>query len=288
MECIACGGTVFSEWCRRPPYSVLRCAGCGLGVTSPVPSPDQLAEQNKMTYSAQQRAALYSAREKEFAKRYAAQLAWIKRFRAGGALLDVGCNIGMFLKAARAGGFAAAGAEMNAGCAAYGRERLGLDIRTGTLEDAAFEEGTFDVVTMFDVLEHAPDPRALLAGARRVLKSGGLLVVQSPNFSSFMARLMGENWNWLTPPDHLYHFTPGSVSRLLAGAGFRPVKLRTWEPARDFTGNIYSGFPAGGAAGRVLRKLLWASSLTLVPLLQRLWWVLGKGGLVEVYAVKDA
>lgn len=288
MKCPACGGSVFTEWGRRPPYSILQCAACGLGATLPAPSEGQLAEVNKRIYGGEQRAAVYSSREKEFGQRYAAQIARIKRFKPAGSLLDLGCNIGMFMKAARASGFSVTGVEMNASCAAYGREKFGLDIRSASLEGAAFPAGSFDVITMLDVLEHVPDPRALLAGAFRALRPGGLLVAQSPNLNSFMARLTRENWSWLTPPDHLYHFTPEALSRLLACRGFRVVETRTWEPARDFTGNIYSGFPARGVAGRVLGKLLWLSALALVPLLQRAWWKLGRGGLVEVYAVKDA
>lgn len=288
MDCVSCGGKEFFSWGRQGAYEILRCRACGLGVTSPAPSPAQLAEFNRGAYGGGDRAGVYASRRAELEKRYFGQLARIKRFKSAGALLDVGCNIGAFIKAAASRGFSVTGVEMNASCAAYGREKFGLDIRTGTLEGAAFPAGSFDAVTMFDVLEHVPDPGALLACAARALKPGGLLVVQSPNLDSFMARLLKENWNWLTPPDHLYHFTPGALSGLLERAGFRIAEIRTWEPAADFTGNIYSGFPARGAAGKALRKLLWLSSLALVPLLQRFWWLAGRGGLAEVYAVRKA
>lgn len=286
MDCVSCGGKEFSSWSRQGAYEILRCRACGLGVTFPAPSPAQLAEFNRGAYGGEDRAGVYASRRAELEKRYFDQLARIKRYKSAGALLDVGCNIGAFMEAAASRGFSVTGVEVNAGCAAYGREKFGLDIRTGTLEGAAFPAGSFDAVTMFDVLEHAPDPGALLACAARALKPGGLLVAQSPNLDSFMARLMKENWNWLTPPDHLYHFTPGALSGLLERSGFRIAEIRTWEPAADFTGNIYSGFPARGAAGRAFRKLLWLSSLALVPLLQRLWWRAGRGGLAEVFAVK--
>jgi 2-polyprenyl-3-methyl-5-hydroxy-6-metoxy-1,4-benzoquinol methylase len=246
-----------------------------------------LEEFNRSTYGGEERAAVYASRRTELEKRYAAHIAQIKHFKPEGALLDVGCNIGMFMKAVRDEGFAVTGVETNVCCAAYGREKFGLDIRSSSLAEAVFSAGAFDVVTMFDVLEHVPDLRALLSGVARALKPGGLLVVQSPNMDSFMAWLLKENWSWLTPPDHLYHFTPEALSRLLKDGGFKVIKMRTWEPAQDFTGDIYSRFPARGAAGRALRKILWLAALALVPLLQRFWWKYGRGGLVEVYAVKD-
>jgi len=288
MDCLSCGGKAFSVWGRQGAYEVLQCLGCGLGVTSPAPSPAQLSELNRNAYGGAERGVVYASKQAELEKRYSAQLSRIKLFKPAGALLDVGCNIGMFMKTARDMGFAVTGVEMNGSCAAYGKEHFGLDIRPASLEGAAFPAGTFEVVTMFDVLEHVPDPGAFLSEAGRVLRPGGLLVVQSPNLDSFMAGLMKENWNWLTPPDHLYHFTPGALSGLVEKRGFKIAETRTWEPAADFTGNIYSGFPAHGAARKALRKLFWLSSLALVPLLQRLWWRLGKGGLAEVYAVKEA
>ncbi|MHB8910146.1 MAG: class I SAM-dependent methyltransferase [Syntrophales bacterium] len=287
MDCVICGGKDFTAWGRQGAYEILRCRACGLGLTSPAPSAAELAEFNRGAYSGEERAAVYASRWAELRKRYA-YIVRIKQFKKEGALLDVGCNIGTFMKVARDEGFAVTGVEMNAGCAAYGREWFSLDIRSSSLDDAAFPAGTFDVVTMFDVLEHVQDPCALVSEVSRALKPDGLLVVQSPNLTSFMAWLLKENWNWLTPQDHLYHFTPGALSRLLKDGGFTVVEMRTWEPARDFTGNIYSGFLGRGTAGRALRKLLWLAALALVPLLQRFWWKLGWGGLVEIYALKNS
>jgi len=286
MACVVCGGVNSSVWGRLGGFEILRCRSCGVGRTSPAPSAAQLVQANLATYSAERRAEIYRSRQRDFDDRYSEVLARIRRFRPSGSLLDVGCNIGMFMKAARERGYLVTGVELNHGCAAYGRDKFGLDILPVPLERAGFAAGTFDVATMFDVLEHVPDPRALLTAARLALKPGGLLVVQSPNLGSFMAWLMRENWRWLTPLDHLYHFTPGAISRLLKDSGFEVARLRTWEPAADFAGNIYSGFPARSFFGRVLRRGLWLAARVLVPLLQRSWWSIGRGGLVEVYALK--
>jgi len=286
MECHICGCGDFYAWGRQGEYSIFQCRSCGLGVTSPFPVADTAEKINKETYNGEQRAAIYSAREKEFKKRYGGYLARIKRFKPEGSLLDVGCNIGLFMKAACQEGFAVTGIEMNASCAAYGKEKFGLDIHSSTLKTAAFRDGAFDVVTLFDVLEHIPDMGGFLAEVNRILKSGGLLVVQSPNLDSFMARLLKGNWSWLAPPDHLYHFTPRAMESILVANGLSVRDVRTWEPAADFSGNILSGFHARGLVGKMLKKVLWLAGIVLITFLQRLWWRIKRGGLLEIYAVK--
>ena len=286
MKCRICGGHM-AVWGKQGAYDVLQCQVCGLGVTFPVPSEGQRAECNRDLYEVSGRAGIYESRRSELSGRYAAYIARIKRFKKSGAMLDIGCSTGAFLVTARREGFSVRGVEMNSDCAAYGARHYELDIRGGSLEGAAFPSESFDVVTMFDVLEHVRDMEMFLSEVRRILKPDGLLVVQSPNLDSVMARLLGERWAWLTLPDHLYHFTPEAVSRLLEGSGFRLAALRTWEPSGAVAANIYSGFQATGVVGRSFRKLIWLAGLTLAPLFQRLWWGLGKGGLVEVYALKE-
>lgn len=288
MTCVVCAGTTFDIWGQQGMYSIFKCRSCGLGVTSPFLATEQIEEMNKKTYDGAQRAAVYFTREKEFENRYSGYLKRIKRFKGGGALLDIGCNIGMFMKVANQKGFAVTGVEMNPSCAAYGKEKFGFDIRASSLQDATFPDKEFDVVTIFDVLEHIPDMHGFLIEVNRILKAGGLLVAQSPNLDSFMAWLMRGNWSWLTPPDHLYHFTPRALESILKAHGFEVMVIRTWEPAADFSGNIFSSLPAGGLAGRIFRKLLRLMGIVLIFLLQRFWWEIQKGGLVEVYVIKTA
>lgn len=287
-SCPVCGGSAFSLWGRSAGWEILTCKGCGLGLTSPVPAPGELEAQNAARYLPAARADIYFSRRAEFEERYRGYLGRIKKIRPAGALLDVGCNIGFFLKYAREAGFAVTGLELNRPCAAYGREKFGLDIRSVALEDGSLPAGAFDVITMFDVLEHVPDPGAFLDGARRLLKPGGLLVVQSPNFSSLMARLTGERWSWLTPPDHLYHFSPGIMIRFLLSHGFKARLSRTWEPARDFCDNVILAWAEGGPAARAAAKLLRLPGLARLAAagLQWAWQLAGRGGLIEVYALK--
>jgi 2-polyprenyl-3-methyl-5-hydroxy-6-metoxy-1,4-benzoquinol methylase len=259
-----------------------------LGVTHPFPSTEQSLQTNLDTYNSEQRIQLYLTKIDYFKKRYRRYLQNIRKYKSHGKLLDVGCNIGLFLVTAKEEGFEATGIELNKECADYAENKFGLDIVNDYLENKGFQDGIFDIVTMFDVLEHIPDMRNALGEVRRVLKKDGLLVVQLPNLDSVMARLTGSKWVWFTTPDHLYHFNPKNLSEFLLSNGFKIEHLRTWEPSEDFSGNIIQSYCSNGIFGKALKKILRLSSVVLLAtrLLRPFWWRKRRGGLIEVYASK--
>lgn len=284
--CPVCSGTDHTLWGAVGTFSIIRCTGCGLGMTHPFPTAEELQQVNADMYPAEQRGATYLKNAGYFTRRYRRNIGSIKEYAATGKLLDVGCNIGFFLKVARDEGFETTGVELNKESAAYGRERFGLDIRSDYLENIAFNDGSFDVVTLFDVLEHIPDMASFLNEVHRIMKPGGLLTVQLPNIASLMADLTRSHWNWLTPPDHLYHFTPETIVRLLERHGFTVKRLRTWEPAREFSSNWLSALRQQSRINKLSQKLLRELRLAHLPVLlcQRFWWNRNKGGLIELYA----
>lgn len=288
MICPVCRNNSFSSWGIANNYSIEQCQRCGLGITSPFPEQKQLVTTNRETYPLEQRIATYRSRYEYFKKRYQRQLHDIEAFKPGGKLLDIGCNIGMFLSEARAAGFETTGIELNRECAEYARTHFNLSVHSDYLDNIAFDDDSFDVITMYDVLEHIPDLHGMLTGIRRILKPDGLLVVQSPNLDSLMAELSKSAWGWLSPPDHLYHFTPGALSSLLVQTGYDVQLIKTWEPADDFCADVMHAKLGNSLFARCARKLIRLSGLasTLVTVLQKTWWTKQKGALVEIYAVK--
>lgn len=147
------------------------------------------------------------------------------RSRPPGRLLDVGCGAGYFLDAGREAGWEVQGVELSPAAVQVGREQLGLDIFQGTLEQAALQDQAFDILTMFEVLEHLQDPGPVLREAWRVLRPDGLLAVQVPNdLDSYRNRVFGpgNRW-WIIPPLHLYYFTASSLTQWLQKSGFTPL-----------------------------------------------------------------
>lgn len=143
----------------------------------------------------------------------------------GARLLDVGCAGGAFLVAARDYGFNVTGVEPSHWLAESGRQQYGLDIRQGILTDGMFPAESFDIVTLWDVIEHIAEPVRALATIHTVLKPNGLLLVNYPDFGSWMARLLGKRWPFLLSV-HLLYYTRATMSRQLVDAGFQPLKIQ--------------------------------------------------------------
>jgi SAM-dependent methyltransferase len=144
-----------------------------------------------------------------------------------GTLLDVGAATGFFVEQAKAAGWDARGVEPSTWAAEYARNELGADVQTGTLESLNVADGSFDVITLWEVIEHLPHPEATLAEIRRILRAGGVLVLSTPDAGSLAARLSGRRWlGWRKVPEHLFFFDRVNLDRLLQKSGFRPISHR--------------------------------------------------------------
>ena len=153
------------------------------------------------------------------------RLAFIRPYAPGGRLLDVGAAGGAFVVEAQAAGYRAVGIEPAPAFAAFARERLGVDVRTGTIEDTDLEPGSLHVVCMWHVLEHLHEPAATLARVREALRPGGHLAVEVPNAGSTIARAMGPAWPMLEPEVHVAQYTAAALAAVMRSAGLEPVHV---------------------------------------------------------------
>jgi 2-polyprenyl-3-methyl-5-hydroxy-6-metoxy-1,4-benzoquinol methylase len=141
-----------------------------------------------------------------------------------GRLLDVGCGGGKALKYLRELGWDAEGLDADPEAVANARSK-GLEVRTGALADLKYPDDSFDAITMNHVIEHVPDPVALIAECRRLLKPGGRIVMATPNAAGAGSRAYGPDWRGLEPPRHHQVFSPVSLRRLGEKAGFSGVRV---------------------------------------------------------------
>jgi 2-polyprenyl-3-methyl-5-hydroxy-6-metoxy-1,4-benzoquinol methylase len=140
--------------------------------------------------------------------------------------LDVGCSTGFVVEAAREAGWDAVGTDLNPSAVEFGRSR-GLDLRTTTLEAGGFEAGTFDAISLFDVLEHLIEPAAVLRSCARLLRPGGIVFLYVPNYDSASRLLMGKDAHFIWPTHHLNYYTPVTIRDLLAREGYETAYLAT-------------------------------------------------------------
>jgi SAM-dependent methyltransferase len=143
--------------------------------------------------------------------------------------LDVGCGSGRFLACLREGGWQTVGVEISPRLAVFARDRLALDVLQVEFLDVA-PGRPFDLVTMFHIVEHFIDPIAALRHARSLLRPGGALFVETPNWESIGARLRGPRWSHFIPPEHVVFLGPRSIRRLAESSGFSTLLCRTTVP----------------------------------------------------------
>ncbi len=200
---------------------LVRCRRCGLKYVNPRPRGAEIVEAYSQgadpTYVSQ-----VDARERTFND----ALARIEKLHpVRGRLLDIGTAAGAFLAAARARGWDVDGCEPNRWLAEWGTRHYGIPIRPGDLFAQSFTPASFDVVTLWDVIEHTPDPARVIGHVSELLTPGGLLVINYPDIGSWIARLLGRRWPFLSSV-HLYYFTRQTIVRFLEQHGLEVLEIR--------------------------------------------------------------
>lgn len=157
--------------------------------------------------------------------------------RGKGNLLDVGCGTGDYLLIMQKLGWQVTGVEVNPNAVTACRN-MGLNIKKGNIRDIDFQEGSFDLVTMWHSLEHFENPGEVLLKVRRLLKEGGKIMIGIPNYNSIDRKIFREYWNGFEIPLHLYHFSPETVKLLLQHAGFGNCKVNSKIRPMDMNSSI--------------------------------------------------
>jgi 2-polyprenyl-3-methyl-5-hydroxy-6-metoxy-1,4-benzoquinol methylase len=149
-----------------------------------------------------------------------------------GKLLDIGCSTGAFLWEASLRYWEVSGIEISDAAAAVARGKFHLPVMTGTLLDSSYDNETFDVVTAWDVIEHIAQPAPFMTTVRKILKPGGLFLLNTPNINSADATCAGKQWRHLDAPLHpiLYDFI--SIRFLLKKFGFECLEVSTGDEYR--------------------------------------------------------
>lgn len=204
---------------------MLRCRQCGLVYLDHLPSENALRDFYSEHYYFDGGYQDYIAEKPFIQLNGRARLREIVRMRGTGRLLEIGCALGFFLEEARKAGFDVNGVEISPYGSRYAREELGLPVMTGTLESCDYPKSSFDVVVMWDVIEHLAYPRKVLKRVGELMKPDGLLVFTTVDAGSLYARLMGKGWHLYDIPEHLVYYDRRTVQKALDDTGFAACRI---------------------------------------------------------------
>ena len=223
---------------QKSGYNLFRCSNCNLIFVNPLPSIQKL----KKVYSHE--TGYQSSKIKDLSqivedKKTTKILDYISNNNKG-KLLDVGCSNGQFIYFAKRRGFDVFGVELNTDTARIAKTNK-LKVFNGTLEQAGYKSGSFDVIFLGDIIEHVTDPRDLIKRCIDLLKKDGLLVISTPNMDCFW---VGSSYFWykllkipmsvVTPPYHLYQFSFKNLNLLASQTGLKIKKYWYSSPPKLF------------------------------------------------------
>ena len=287
---------------------LVRCPKCNLWWIDPLPSPIQIKEFYPPHY--------YGIENKKFPEYLEIFVRLFCRLRMkkaaslltprGRRVLDIGCGRGQSLKILSQYGYECYGTELSAFAARAASSVSQARIFTQSLLDCHFPDRFFDLVLMWHVLEHLPNPKEVIGEIFRILTPGGTLLLCVPNIESIQARLSGRRWFHLDLPRHLYHYSPSALRSLLARCGFHIIRCHTFSMEQGPFGLLQSilnqiGFPQDGLYRMLHRTLpdntfsflsrlaqleISLLSMPLMIWLCGLFSLLGQGGVIDIQAQK--
>lgn len=227
-------GYKISESHLEKPERIVRCTVCGLSYAL-----CETETVTKITTDYQEMADDDYVREEEGRRQQARMiLAAIERHKKRGRLLDIGCGPGFILDEAQRRGWSVDGIDPSRWAREYCQKKFGILIYQGYVNNAPFDDKSFDAIIMSDAIEHVSDPKGALKNVRRMMKNDGVLYLSTPDIDSFLSKLLRARW-WGINKYHLFYFTRNTMQKMLESAGLKPIKYLSYP--RIFSFHYWSG-----------------------------------------------
>ncbi len=245
--CPVCGGGDFALYRKSSNWTLAQCRGCRLVFLNPQPDEASLLRLYEEPQYFSQRIGIPSTREAKQARAKGLMPA-LKNLNETvvrkGRLLEIGSGYGYLLAAAQMSGWETVGLELSPHAAAFARETFGLQIHESPASSlGSLDLGSFDAVLMFSVIEHLPNPMAVLEQVQACLNPGGVLWAVLPNIASVDRIWHGDAWSGWDLPYHLWHFSPATIQHLCKAAKFSKVRTENtfFNPIYHLRNGLGSG-----------------------------------------------
>jgi SAM-dependent methyltransferase len=233
VKCNLCGADDYNVVFRKGEaqlHQIVRCRQCSLMYANPQEEIDVVTlltdESVPQVYIPEEHAEYFHKQQVQLPDNLRALAALNQLLPERGKLLEVGSYCGFFLDHIRRDGWDAVGLEPFRAGADYARNRFGLTIIDGALPQPDLPDGSFDAIVMLHVIEHMPDPMANLRELRRLLRPGGILVVETPRFDSLSFKLLGKRERSIAACNgHIYFFTVPTLSSMMQKSGFDVARV---------------------------------------------------------------
>jgi len=237
VPCNLCQSENRQPYCPENGRGLVQCLNCGLVYVSPRPDPNELYALYGETYFKNDDDGTvgyhdYIADERNIRKSFNRRLdrlhSFIQPVGGNNKLLDVGCAVGFFMDEASKRGWQVAGVDVSGFAIDYIKGRFGHDAyNLSILDETPFIEGSYRLITLWDVIEHVPDPKGHIEQIARLLQPGGIVALMTPDVQSLPARLTGKRWiGYKLSDEHVYYFDVKTLTRMLNEAGFDVVDVR--------------------------------------------------------------
>lgn len=219
-DCLICNSPSLRPLEGYEEHHLVECRSCRFVFSNSIPSEEELLEYYSGDYD---RTAYFSPVTE---KRYNELLDSFETYKRTGRILDIGCGYGFFLETAKKRGWEVYGTEVSRE-ACDKCEAKGIKMHYGKFETCDFEDGYFDIVVSFEVIEHLQNPQEIIKCTNRVLRSGGLLYLTTPNFNSYLRYRLKSNYDVIDYPNHLSYYTAVTLRLLVEKFGFKTLSTKT-------------------------------------------------------------
>jgi 2-polyprenyl-3-methyl-5-hydroxy-6-metoxy-1,4-benzoquinol methylase len=213
---------------------IVKCKKCGLVYTNPRLSQNSLATlYNKVYFNSPNPLTLgyedYVNDFKNIMKTFEKRWTKIEKYLGGPSkILDIGCAYGFLLKCLKVKGHQPYGIDVSEYAVKYAKEKFGLNATNQPLREIKFPDNYFDVVTIWDVIEHFTDPKSEILEIHRILKPNGILSIITPDSGSLQAKIWGKKWvEYVRPEEHLFFFSKSYLIDKLKSVGFEVISETT-------------------------------------------------------------